>query len=60
MKKIEKQLAKSTFLKIHFYFTHIKATSEGENKEETSQYSYSICVLLWRRGNKSLQWESEH
>ncbi len=49
-----KKLVTNTFLKIRFYFTRTKATSKRGG--ESSQYLYSICALLWRKGNKGFGW----
>ncbi len=47
---------KKISLKYTFISLILRLLQKGENEGGNSQYSYSICALLGRRGNKSVQW----
>ncbi len=47
------------FLKIRFFSLKLRLHQKEENKEENSQYSYSTCAELGRRGNNSVHREFE-
>ncbi len=57
LKKIDK---KYIFLKYAFISLILRLLQKGENKGDSSLYSYSICALLWKTRNKNVQLEFEH